>query len=95
MRTINISLTRDQFEAIERLNRRLGFANRSEFFRAILRFILKKPEIITEATAFPFVSPDTRNRTKIIEGFKKTGKYSPGFLKDLEEGLKESSYFAK
>lgn len=95
MRTINISLTKEQFAAIEKINRQFGFANRSEFFRTILRYILGKPEVLTEATMFPFMSPNTKSRKKIVEDFKATQRYSKEFLSDLEEGLKESAYFEK
>jgi len=37
MNTVNISLTKDQVELVDKLIRKYRFANRSEFFRAILR----------------------------------------------------------
>jgi hypothetical protein len=40
-----------------------------------------------------FASPPTRNIKKVIESFRKTGLYNKKFLKDLEKGLKRSSYF--
>lgn len=40
-----------------------------------------------------FSPPPTRNRKEILEAFKTTKKYTPAFLKDLERGLKRSSYF--
>lgn len=93
MRTINISLISEQFETIEKLTHRLGFANPSEFIRAVLRSILRKPEAVSEITALPFKSPDTTSRTEILASFRKTKKYSESFLKDLEAGLRESNYF--
>lgn len=46
-------------------------------------------------SAFPFVSPDTKSAGSILKSFKKTRKYSKDFLKDLEEGFRESTYFTK
>lgn len=42
-----------------------------------------------------FASPPTRSVKKVIESFTKTGLYNKNFLKDLEKGLKRSSYFQK
>lgn len=47
------------------------------------------------ASRFLFVSPDTKSAGSILKSFKKTHKYSKGLLKDLEEGLRESTYFTK
>lgn len=40
-----------------------------------------------------FASPPTKNIKKIIESFKKTGRYSQKFLESLGKGLRRSSYF--
>ena len=40
-----------------------------------------------------FISPPTRNVKKIIEEFKKTGRYNQKFLESLERGLRQSSHF--
>jgi hypothetical protein len=37
--------------------------------------------------------PPEKNIKKIMSAFKKTKKYSPEFLQDIEEGLARSSYF--
>ncbi len=42
MKTINISLTEEQYEKVNKLTDKLGFANRSEFFRALLRPTLNR-----------------------------------------------------
>lgn len=78
---------------VDRMVSLYGFANRSEFIRAVLRFLFLKPEILEEAAVFPFVSPREKSVKKILAGFKKTRKYSPAFLKDLKEGLEASDYF--
>lgn len=41
-----------------------------------------------------FTEPPTKNPEKIIKEFQKTGLYKKTFLKSLEKGLKESSYFS-
>ena len=41
-----------------------------------------------------FSPPPVRNRNQIIAEFRATKKYSNAFLKDLDEGLRRSSYFA-
>ena len=40
-----------------------------------------------------FLSPPTKNANVVISAFSQTGKYHKAFLKDLENGLKRSSYF--
>lgn len=37
MKTINISVTEEQYRQVQTLTKTLGFANRSEFFRTLLR----------------------------------------------------------
>ena len=95
MSTINISLPQEQVGLIDKLVSSYGFANRSEFIRSLLRLVHFKPGLIQEAAMFPFVSPKEQSLEKIIADFKKTKKYSPGFIKDLKEGLKSSNYFKK
>lgn len=46
-----------------------------------------------EAEVDFFVEPPTKDPKKIIKEFGKTGLYSKEFLKSLERGLKDSSYF--
>jgi len=93
MRTINISLTPQQVSVVDKLTSDLGFASRSEFFRAILRRLFTSPVVKEEVVAWPFAAPVLRSRRKILQAFKKSGQYSPEFLKDLVEGLKNSDYF--
>jgi len=93
MKTINVSLTTEQFDFVDSTTAKLGFANRSEFVRAILRLIVRKPEVLEESGEIIFQSPPTKSRKKIINSFRATKKYSDAFLKDLDDGLKDSSYF--
>ena len=95
MSTVNISLPAEHISFVNRLVREHGFSNRSEFFRTILRLLKKQPEILNHASLYPFVPPKSRSRSEVILSLKKTGKYSKEFLKDIEEGLKDSSYFTK
>lgn len=93
MSTVNISLPTKQISFIDKLVASYGFANRSEFFRSILRLISHKPDLIEKAATFPFMVSQEKSAKKIVSDFQKTKKYSPEFLKDLEEGLKSSPYF--
>jgi metal-responsive CopG/Arc/MetJ family transcriptional regulator len=93
MSTVNISLPAKQVGIIDKLVNSYGFANRSEFFRSLLRLITHKPDLVEKAATFPFVVPQEKSTKKIVAAFKKSKKYSPAFLKDLEEGLKSSRYF--
>ena len=93
MTTVNVSLTSPQVEWIDQMSDKLGFANRSEFVRSLLRFVSGRPDLLSGVETFPFVAP-LRDKTKVIADFKKTGKYSAAFLQDLEEGLSRSDYFS-
>ena len=92
MSTINISLPYEQVSFVDKLVADYGFANRSEFVRSLLRLITHKPELVETASTFPFITPQERS-VKNHGRFSKNQKYSPAFLKDLETGLAESSYF--
>lgn len=93
MSTVNISLPSEHISLVNRMVREHGFANRSEFFRSLLRLLKKNPALIETAATYPFVSPKTRSSKAILLSLKKTGKYSKDFLSDIEEGLKDSTYF--
>lgn len=95
MSTVNISLPKEQVNFIDKLVSQYSFANRSEFIRALIRLLAFKPEIIKETATFPFTIPSERSSEKILTDFKKTGKYSSEFLKDLKEGLRSSDFFTK
>lgn len=93
MTTVNISLTEDQLKWVDKTSSKLGFANRSEFFRGLLRFATQKEDILKEVQAFPFEAAESDSVENVMKDFRKTGKYSQAFLKDLEEGLKNSGYY--
>lgn len=93
MATINVSITDDQAKFIDQLAQKFNFDNRSELIRSIIRMIQFQPKLIDQAISFPFVIPDTNSRYEVLNSFKKTKKYSPEFLKDLEKGLSDSRFF--
>lgn len=93
MDTVNISLTKDQSNFVDRLISQHGFANRSEFFRSLLRLVHAKPQIIDQADSLILEPPNTKSRKEILKSFSVTKRYSRHFLSDLEKGLKKSSYF--
>ncbi|PIS13917.1 hypothetical protein COT65_01600 [Candidatus Shapirobacteria bacterium CG09_land_8_20_14_0_10_47_13] len=94
MDTINISLTNDQVKLVNNLTKSYQFANRSEFFRAILRLVFRRPEMITAADELVLEPPAIRSRKKIMASMRATGKYPSAFLKSLGRGLSESDYFS-
>lgn len=95
MSTVNISLPQEQVSLVDKFISKYGFANRSEFFRSLLRLIKSQPELVNTASTFPLISPPKSSVVEIMADFRKTGKYSSDFLRDLEEGLKRSDYFTK
>ena len=40
------------------------------------------------------VTPPTRSRSMVMKELKKIGKYNKNFLKSLEKGLEESTFFS-
>lgn len=95
MITLNISLTDDQAKLVEELIIRHGFANRSEFFRAVLRRVSAQPKVAFEAAVWPFAAPVTKSKKAILRKFKQSGLYSAEFLAELTEGLDNSPHFDK
>jgi metal-responsive CopG/Arc/MetJ family transcriptional regulator len=93
MATMNISLLPEQLRYVDELVGHYGFANRSEFFRSVIRLLKAKPNLVADSSTLPFIPPTEKSVQKIMTGFKKEKKYSAQFLKDLEVGLKESNYF--
>lgn len=90
MRTINISVTDDQRKLVDRLVAKLGFANRSEFFRTLLRRITTNPELAEE----PKLSTKALRRyEKMIKDIE-TGK-EPVFKADSVEELLDHLYGRK
>lgn len=92
---MSLSLPAKQIEKIDEVTKRYGFANRSEFFRSLLRFAFSQPHLLNQSANFPFVTPKEKSAKRIVADFKKSGKYSKDFLNDLKKGLSQSSYFSK
>ena len=92
---MNISLPADQITFIDSLVVDLGYGNRSELMRSIVRFIKREPKVLAQAEVFPMKPPNTRSGDVIIRDFRATGLYSKAFLKDLEDGINDSDYFTK
>lgn len=93
MATMNISILNEQTEFVDTIVNKHGFANRSEFFRSIIRLLKANPQLIHDAATVPFVQPAQKSVKAIMKDFKKQQKYSQEFLNDLETGLRESNYF--
>lgn len=93
MTTINISLPETQAKMIDNFVVRFNFANRSEFFRALLRKVFTDIDALDETINYPFISPKTNSKKQVINAFVKSGRYSKEFLTDLKEGFENSSYF--
>lgn len=93
MATINISITDKQNKFIDQVTDSYGFDNRSEFFRNLIRLIQFKPELIHQASIFPFGEISTKSRSEIMDKLTKSGKYSKEFLIDMKEGLEDSKDF--
>lgn len=94
MNTVNISLTSKQVKLADNLTEAFGFANRSEFFRAILRLVAQKPKVLRDSDELILEPPDTKSVTKIVTGMRDTGEYNEKFLKSIEKGLRRSKYFS-
>jgi metal-responsive CopG/Arc/MetJ family transcriptional regulator len=92
---MNISIPQQQSALVDSLIAKYGFANRSEFFRSLLRLVIHNETIIEQASTFPFIEPKSMLASEVVSVFTKTGSYSKEFLHDLEEGLSQSKSFSK
>ncbi len=92
-KTLRITLFPQQIQFLEDIRVKYGFLTKSEIIRTLIRWLSLNPELTETLLAPPLIPPKTRSKKEILEAFEKTGKYSPDFLKDLEEGLKNSDYF--
>ncbi|HCQ31511.1 TPA: hypothetical protein DIU27_03985 [Candidatus Collierbacteria bacterium] len=88
---MNVSLPEKQIQDVDLMVEKYGYANRSEFVRSALRFVLKNNVISSQMVDFPFmVANPTDEPEEVVNDFRKTSKYNEGFLTDLGEGLKKS-----
>jgi len=96
MKTLNINLTSDQAKLVDKTSKQFGFANRSEFMRAVLRYVFQySPAIIGNLDSAVFEEPPVKDITRITTELAKSGKYNPKFITSIEKGLKKSRYFNK
>ncbi len=96
MRTINVNLTTEQANLVDRAAEQSGFANRSEFFRAVLRYVfIHAPGILSNLDSVNFEQPPTRDPEYIISELKKSGRYNQKFIESVSRGLRKSTYFKK
>ncbi len=96
MKNININVTAQQAKLIDKTAEDRGFANRSEFFRSLLRYVfLYSPQLLSKLDTASFEEPPTKDPDYIIAELKKTDKYTKKFIESVSQGLKESEYFSK
>lgn len=62
-------------------------------YEAIVKKAMRYEQMRREIEEDIFSTPPTRNPAVIMRAFKATKKYSEEFLKSLEKGFKDSSYF--
>jgi Arc/MetJ-type ribon-helix-helix transcriptional regulator len=67
MRTINISVTDEQRKYIDQLVSKLDFANRSEFFRTIIRRVRTSPELMEEPKVVQLSAKAIKRYNKMID----------------------------
>jgi len=90
MKTVNISITKEQKDFVGRQVKEQGFANTSEFFRAILRIF--SGQVFSLGSLEEVDQTVTLNEYK--EEFKKAG-YSQKFIDSAIDGLRKSSLKVK
>ncbi|MBI4054386.1 MAG: hypothetical protein HY397_03605 [Candidatus Doudnabacteria bacterium] len=96
MKNINVNLTKEQAKIVNEATKKYGFANRSEFFRSLLRYIfMYSPSILKKLDSFVFEEPPTKDANKIIAELEASGRHSEDFIKSLAAGLRKSNYFKK
>lgn len=96
MKNLNVNLTTDQARLVDQAAKRRGFANRSEFFRSLLRYVFfYSPNILEHLDSFTFEEPPTKDARSIIADLEKTGKYNKKFIQSVAAGLRQSEYFNK
>ncbi len=89
MQTVNISLPEKLAKKIDSVVTREGYASRSEFIRALVRFYLLA-EREEEIKLLPF----KKIPLKTIETeMRKSGKYNNKFIKSVVRGLSRSSLY--
>jgi Arc/MetJ-type ribon-helix-helix transcriptional regulator len=88
MKTLNISLTKEQKDFVSRQVKEQGFANTSEFFRAILRIFSG------QGLSLNIGGLEEIDKSVTLDEYKKEFKnagYSQKFIDSAIDGLKKSS----
>lgn len=68
---MNINLTDEQAKFVEKTTKTYGFANRSEFLRALLRYVYKiNPNLVKTAASSPF-AVEVEKKLPTLEKIKK------------------------
>lgn len=84
MTTVNISLTDEQAQFVDACVTAYGFANRSEFFRTMIRKISADNKLIHPVSTHPFVNDGVDPRDEALLLFDKgKGEYLAGKLKKI------------
>ena len=91
MQTINISLPETLSRKIDKVISQEGYASRSEFVRALLRFYLLSQDK-DKITLKPFEKVSLK---KVEAEMKASGKYNKKFINSVISGLSRSSAYAK
>mgnify|MGYP001572798577 CR=1 FL=1 len=92
---MNISVTDDQAKMIDDWVFLHDYANRSEFFRSVVRFIAQKPVVLNDVSSGiqfeEFVKRPLPEMRKMLES---SGKYNKKFINEIISGLKDSPAYA-
>lgn len=90
MKTVNISLTDEQAKMIDKTTKTYGFANRSEFVRAVLRLIKTDKSLLEKAATTPFETAKILSleeiKTKAVPILKKNGVEFAGLFGSYARG---------
>jgi len=89
MRTINISVTEEQRNFVDQMVEKLGFANRSELFRTVIRMVKANPKVIEEPKVVQLSPKAIKRYNKIIDDIEsgKVKTFKTKNVKDLMSHL--------
>lgn len=90
METVNISLPKTLARQVDGIVSEEGYASRSEFLRALVRFYLLGAR--EEMTLMPFRKASL---ARVKSHLRASGRYSEKFIKSVVAGLTKSSLYAK
>jgi Arc/MetJ-type ribon-helix-helix transcriptional regulator len=93
MSTLNISVTDQQAAWVDAWTQTYGYANRSELFRFILRFISQQPKILRDVPPLELLEFQKKPLKEVREKMLATGKYSKKFINGIVSGLKREGLY--